>query len=278
VLLLFLILGFEIQNQVEGSCFPYHFYPSNLRFGVPRRGIHLYPHFNSLKMNRADEEPKKKRKKPDLPIVSIKSTADYQRMKLERLMANPDKPVMIPSKPKERNQQAPPDFVRNIMGSRAGAGSGEFHVYRHLRRKEYARQKNIQEQAKKEELEVEFRKKVEERQKSADEKAAKRKAKSLKKKAAKQRNRAKGKGPPKKESSSSSSESDSADKVESAEGQLSLPVDTTSTTPVSDVIASIPKESVKDSGSSLPAAEDDASTNLVSDPDPETVAVVLPER
>jgi len=256
-------------------------------------------------MNRADEEPKKKRKKPDLPIVSIKSTADYQRMKLERLMANPDKPVMIPSKPKERNQQAPPDFVRNIMGSSAGAGSGEFHVYRHLRRKEYARQKNIQEQAKKEELEVEFRKKVEERQKSADEKAAKRKAKSLEKKAAKQRNRAKGKGPPKKESSSSSSESDSADKVESAEGQLSLPVDTTtsmtpvdtttsmtpvdttttttpvdttSTTPVSDVIASIPKESVKDSGSLLPAAEDDASTNLVSDPDPETVAVVLPER
>ena len=31
------------------------------------------------------------------------------------------------------------------MGSSAGAGSGEFHVYRHLRRKEYARQKFIQE-------------------------------------------------------------------------------------------------------------------------------------
>lgn len=35
------------------------------------------------------------------------------------------------------------------MGSSAGAGSGEFHVYRHLRRKEYARQKQIQEQSKK---------------------------------------------------------------------------------------------------------------------------------
>lgn len=33
------------------------------------------------------------------------------------------------------------------MGSSAGAGSGEFHVYRHLRRKEYARQKFIQEKA-----------------------------------------------------------------------------------------------------------------------------------
>lgn len=32
------------------------------------------------------------------------------------------------------------------MGSSAGAGSGEFHVYRHLRRKEYARLKQIQQQ------------------------------------------------------------------------------------------------------------------------------------
>lgn len=35
------------------------------------------------------------------------------------------------------------------MGSSAGAGSGEFHVYRHLRRKEYARQKFIQEKGQK---------------------------------------------------------------------------------------------------------------------------------
>jgi hypothetical protein len=35
-----------------------------------------------------------------------------------------------------------------MKGSSAGAGSGEFHVYRHLRRKEYARLRHIETQAK----------------------------------------------------------------------------------------------------------------------------------
>lgn len=125
---------------------------------------------------------KKKRKKPDLPIVPIKNTADYQRMKLERLMANPEKPVMIPEKPKDKDSAPPPEFVRNVMGSSAGAGSGEFHVYRHIRRKEYARQKMIQEKSKKEELDDEFQRKLEENKKLAEERTAKKRAKRLRKK------------------------------------------------------------------------------------------------
>lgn len=60
-----------------------------------------------------------------------------------------DKPVLIPERQKEKKMPHVPEFVRNVMGSSAGAGSGEFHVYRHLRRKEYARQKFIQEKGEK---------------------------------------------------------------------------------------------------------------------------------
>uniref|UniRef100_T1GZC5 Uncharacterized protein n=1 Tax=Megaselia scalaris TaxID=36166 RepID=T1GZC5_MEGSC len=83
----------------------------------------------------------------------IKSAVDLQRLKLEKLMKNPEKPVVIPELPKEKDyMNSVPSFVRNVMGSSAGAGSGEFHVYRHLRRKEYARQKAIQFKSYQEEL------------------------------------------------------------------------------------------------------------------------------
>lgn len=60
-----------------------------------------------------------------------------------------DKPVYIPEPRSDKKSPHVPEFVRNVMGSSAGAGSGEFHVYRHLRRKEYARQKHIQLKAEK---------------------------------------------------------------------------------------------------------------------------------
>jgi Protein of unknown function (DUF1168) len=68
------------------------------------------------------------------------------------------------------------------MGSSAGAGSGEFHVYRHLRRKEFARQKGIQERSRREELDDEYHNKLEENKKNADAKTAKNRAKRLKQK------------------------------------------------------------------------------------------------
>lgn len=123
-------------------------------------------------MSKKGEKESAEEKKP----IIIKNATDLQRLKLEKLMKNPvsnilqhniffkihkykfyvpslyvaqDKAVVIPEGPKQKSLPPPPDFVRNVMGSSAGAGSGEFHVYRHLRRKEYARQKFIQEKSEK---------------------------------------------------------------------------------------------------------------------------------
>ena len=110
------------------------------------------------------------------------SAYDVQKHKLEKLMSNIDKPVHIPESKGDRKFPDAPEFVRNIMGSSAGAGSGEFHVYRHLRRKEYARQKFITEQAKKEERDQEFQERLEKKKREAEERTEKKRLKRLKKK------------------------------------------------------------------------------------------------
>ncbi|PNF40869.1 PRKR-interacting protein 1-like protein [Cryptotermes secundus] len=148
------------------------------------------------------KEKKEDKTDTEKPVIA-RTAYDLQRLKLEKLMKNvvcnlnlfsdvyynlnvihvwKEKPAPIPEGPKEKNMPHVPDFVRNVMGSSAGAGSGEFHVYRHLRRKEYARQKFIQEKGEKELLEEAYHLKIEENRKAAEERTAKKRAKRLKKK------------------------------------------------------------------------------------------------
>ncbi|XP_043589955.1 PRKR-interacting protein 1 homolog [Bombus pyrosoma] len=122
-----------------------------------------------------------KEKEEEKPVVA-KTAIDLQRLKLQKLMKNPEKPIILPERPKAKSTPTVPEFVRNVMGSSAGAGSGEFHVYRHLRRKEYARQKFIQEKGHKELLDEEYHRKIEENKRIAEEITAKKRAKRLKKK------------------------------------------------------------------------------------------------
>ncbi|KAH8321318.1 hypothetical protein KR074_001566, partial [Drosophila pseudoananassae] len=141
-----------------------------------------------------ENKPRKKKKdegsgdndsddKDKAPRSFVKTATDLQRLKLEKLMKNPDKPVVIPEQRRERDYMSSvPTFVRNVMGSSAGAGSGEFHVYRHLRRKEYARQKNIQNQSAREAADDAYQQKLEDNRKAAEEKTAKKRAKRQKKK------------------------------------------------------------------------------------------------
>ncbi|XP_076281394.1 uncharacterized protein LOC143209526 [Lasioglossum baleicum] len=125
--------------------------------------------------------PENKEKEEEKPVVA-KNAIDLQRLKLQKLMKNPEKPVILPERPKAKSTPTVPEFVRNVMGSSAGAGSGEFHVYRHLRRKEYARQKFIQEKGRKELLDAEYHLKLEENKRAAEQVTAKKRAKRQKKK------------------------------------------------------------------------------------------------
>lgn len=110
------------------------------------------------------------------------TTYDNQRRKIEKLMENPDKLVELPnSSMSTKRGYEPPDFVRNVMGSSAGAGSGEFHVYRHLRRKEMSRLKELEEMSHMERLDAEFKRKLEETKRKAQERTLKKKLKRDKK-------------------------------------------------------------------------------------------------
>ncbi|XP_053313116.1 PRKR-interacting protein 1 [Spea bombifrons] len=119
-------------------------------------------------------------KKDPQPLVIPKNATDEQRLKLERLMRNPDKTVPIPEGPREWTPRSAPEFVRDVMGSSAGAGSGEFHVYRHLRRREYQRQEFLDTISEKQKLDEEFQRKLMENKMMEESKTAKRRLKRQK--------------------------------------------------------------------------------------------------
>lgn len=94
--------------------------------------------------------PKRPTKKPRLTPSSQHSA------QIEALFANPDKPINLPSGPKPPTAAAPPEIVANVQGSSAGAGSGEFHVYKASRRREYERLRIMDEEVEREEKDAEW--------------------------------------------------------------------------------------------------------------------------
>ncbi|CAD6567860.1 MAG: hypothetical protein ASARMPREDX12_000822 [Alectoria sarmentosa] len=108
-----------------------------------------------------------------------------QASQVDALFAKPDRDIPIPSSTaliKKSILSAPPEIVANVQGSSAGAGSGEFHVYKASRRREYERVKMMDEEVAREKADEEFEKKRAEMRKKDEEKTGKNRKRRDKKK------------------------------------------------------------------------------------------------
>nr|POE99508.1 isoform 2 of prkr-interacting protein 1 [Quercus suber] len=101
---------------------------------------------------------------------------------INALFANPSREIRIPSPSTavSRAAPAPPEIVANVQGSSAGAGSGEFHVYKASRRREYERLRVMDEETERGEKDAAHTAKVEQMRK-ADEEALERRRKKREK-------------------------------------------------------------------------------------------------
>lgn len=82
---------------------------------------------------------------PSRPRHHPTTPAEQQAAALSQLLAHPEREIKLPGPPKEKTLRAPRETIKNVTGSSAGAGSGEFHVYKHARRREYERIKLMEE-------------------------------------------------------------------------------------------------------------------------------------
>ncbi|CAF0769375.1 unnamed protein product [Didymodactylos carnosus] len=125
-------------------------------------------------------------------------------------MDNVAKPVFIPEKKDLRQPRAfqPHEFVRNVMGASAGAGSGEFDIYRGCRRRQLIREAFKTREAKERALDDAFQKKIEKNQTQLELKTAKKRKKRLKQK-----------GRQKKPKNSSGSKTKDSNSTESSESE-----------------------------------------------------------
>jgi hypothetical protein len=75
----------------------------------------------------------------------VPTPVERQRSQLDKLLKDPTKLAYVPPPPKEKTIRPPREMMKNVQGSSAGAGSGEFHVYKASRRREYERLKLLEE-------------------------------------------------------------------------------------------------------------------------------------
>lgn len=104
---------------------------------------------------------------------------------IETLFKDPSKDIQLPSASTQRSASsllAPPEIVTNVQGSSAGAGSGEFHVYKASRRREYERLRLMQSEVDQEKDNASWEKEREEARRKDEEKTDKNRRRREKKK------------------------------------------------------------------------------------------------
>ncbi|KAG8405183.1 hypothetical protein J3458_021857 [Metarhizium acridum] len=88
----------------------------------------------------------------------VLSPTSSQAASLTALFAKPDQNIPLPSSTAVKRAAHIPEIYTNVQGSSAGAGSGEFHVYKASRRREYQRLREMDETLKREKEQDDFQK------------------------------------------------------------------------------------------------------------------------
>jgi hypothetical protein len=128
----------------------------------------------------ADPKSRRPTKRRQLTPVS------EQANQINSLFKDPTKEIRLngaSKRPSADSLAPPPEIVANVQGSSAGAGSGEFHVYKASRRREYERMRLMDEDLKREKADEEFEKQRAETKRKDDEKTEKNRRKREKRKA-----------------------------------------------------------------------------------------------
>jgi hypothetical protein len=112
---------------------------------------------------------------------------DAHATSVEALFAKPDRDIALSTSAVGKLLSAPPEIVANVQGSSAGAGSGEFHVYKASRRREYERLRMMDDEVKQEEEEKTAKERKDELEKKDREKTDKNRLKREKARLRKER-------------------------------------------------------------------------------------------